>query len=669
VSELRLETMEIPAADLGPENPLPALENPGDVHATKPEGTGIPDEMLENMAYARIPNILPYTLQDGYNRRRRRRGLSVAVLENDTLRATFALELGGRLWSLVHKPSGRELLCRNPVFQPANLALRNAWFSGGVEWNIGMIGHCTFTCSPLFAARLRTPEGTPVLRLYEWERIRQTPFQIDAYLPDGSRVLYVRIRILNPHDRVMPTYWWSNMAAPEAPDTRVLVPADQAYGYGYGAKGLHLIPIPHLEGVDASYTVNAKHAGDFFFHIPDGERPWITALDGEGRGVVQTSTALLKGRKLFFWGTGPGGKRWQEFLSEPGHPYLEIQSGLARTQMEHLPMPARTEWAWLEAYGLLEADPARVHSPDWRAARQAAAVSLEALIPRAAVDAEFARGAAWVDQPPDELIQRGSGWGALELRRRAAAGERPFCSASMVFDEGSLGPEQEPWLELLERGTFTAGKQATAPLGYMVQQEWRAALERAAAAGDDWLAWVHLGVMRYHAGDRDGARVAWQRSLQRQDTPWARRNLAVLACEDKDHETMAQLYQDACRLQPDLLPLAVEAGERLLQAGKAREWLALVEQLGPAVRGAGRVRLLAARAALALKDFPRVQALFDEGIVVDDLREGEGSLSHLWFEYHEQRLSTQEGVPIDAALKERVRREYPVPPEIDFRMS
>ena len=35
-------------------------------------------------------------------------------------------ELGGRLYSLVHKPLGRELLARNPVFQPANLALRNA---------------------------------------------------------------------------------------------------------------------------------------------------------------------------------------------------------------------------------------------------------------------------------------------------------------------------------------------------------------------------------------------------------------------------------------------------------------------------------------------------------------------------------------------------------------
>ncbi|MCZ7665985.1 MAG: DUF5107 domain-containing protein [Chloroflexi bacterium] len=52
---------------------------------------------------------------------------------------------------MLHKPSGRELLAKNPVFQPANLALRNAWFSGGIEWNIGAIGHsplhlCALVC-------------------------------------------------------------------------------------------------------------------------------------------------------------------------------------------------------------------------------------------------------------------------------------------------------------------------------------------------------------------------------------------------------------------------------------------------------------------------------------------------------------------------------------------
>ncbi len=38
-------------------------------------------------------------------------------------------------------------------------------------------------------------------------------------------------------------------------------------------------------------------------------------------------------------------------------------------------------------------------------------------------------------------------------------------------------------------------------------------------------------------------------------------------------------------------------------------------------------------------------------------------------EYHEKRLSASEGVPADAALAERVRREFPVPRNIDYRMS
>src|SRR5262245_17487213 len=133
------------AADLGPENPLPPLVSTHDLHATGAM-PGVPDNMLKNMAYGHVSNILPYTLQDRYSRVRQPRDFRVAVLENETLRATFLLEFGGRLWSLVHKPSARELLDVNPVFQPANLAIRNAWFSGGVEWNIGITGHSPLTC-------------------------------------------------------------------------------------------------------------------------------------------------------------------------------------------------------------------------------------------------------------------------------------------------------------------------------------------------------------------------------------------------------------------------------------------------------------------------------------------------------------------------------------------
>jgi hypothetical protein len=670
MSELRIESWPMPAADLGPENPLPALRSGRDIHVGMQADPDIPEEMLRNMAYGRVPSVLPYTMQDGYTRRRQRRDFRVAVLENELLRAAFFIELGGRLWSLVHKPSGRELLDANPVFQPANLALRNAWFSGGVEWNIGTTGHWPLTCSPLFAARVERSDGTPVLRLYEWERIRQVPFQIDAYLPDGSPVLFVRIRIVNPHDHEIPMYWWSNIAAPETPDTRVLVPADSAYRFGYKKSGLRRIPVPSFEGTDYTYPTHIDHSADFFFHIPEGRRPWIAALDGGGKGLIQTSTQRLKGRKLFLWGMGAGGRKWQEFLSQPGRAYIEIQAGLARTQMEHLPMPAGAHWSWLEAYGLMEADPPAVHGADWSKARQSVEKALERLIPRATLDAEHDRGVEWTDRPPVELFQRGSGWGALERLRREACDRPPFCSKGLAFDAESLTEEQSPWIGLLRDGAMPAPEPCAAPRGYMVQAEWRALLEDAVkdGRGAHWLAWLHLGVMRYYAGDRKGARQAWETSLEKAATPWAMRNLAVLAREEGRLDDATELYAAACRMQPSLLPLAVECGRALIDAGHPHEWLDLLPELHGSVRSVGRVRLLEAQAALSAGDFETVTAIFAEKPVVDDMREGEISLSQLWFDFHERRLSAAEDVPIDDALRARVRREYPVPQEFDFRM-
>jgi hypothetical protein len=668
MSELRIESWSMPAADLGPEDPLPPLRGEG-VFLDVEKIPGIPDEKLKSWVNGTPSNILPYSRQNRFTRQRRPRDFRVAVLENEFLRATFLLEFGGRLWSLVHKPSGRELLDVNPVFQPANLALRNAWFSGGVEWNIGIYGHSTFTCSPLFAARVEGADGTPILRLYEWERIRQVPFQIDAYLPDGSPVLFVRVRIVNPHDRRVPMYWWSNIAVPETPDIRVLAPADSTYRFDY--RQFDVISLPKAEGIDVTYPSNRTRAGDLFFHIPDGHRPWITALDGEGRGLVHLSTERMMGRKFFCWGMGHGGRHWQEFLSEPGRTYIEIQAGLAETQMEYLSMAAKTERSWLEGYGLMEAAPNVVHGTDWTQAWQSVEDALEQLIPRAAFDAEFKHGMEWADKPPVELLLRGSGWGALERLRREAAGEPPFCSEGLVFDDESLGEAQSPWLGLLHDGAFPAPEPDKEPRGFMVQAEWHTLLEDAvnAGRGANWLARLHLGVMRYYAGDHDGARQAWETSLEQANTPWATRNLAVLAWEGRRFNEAVELYVAAWRMRPSLLPLAVECGRTLIDVGRPRDWLELVAELPESIRTVGRIRLLEAQAALAVADFETVEGIFAEKPVVDDMREGEKSLSHLWFDFHEQRLSAAEKVPIDDALRARVRREFPVPKEFDFRMA
>ena len=670
MSDLRIETLAMPAAEVGPENPFPALAGPVDLHASLGASPDIPAEDRKYVGYGMPPGCLPYRLQDGYRRDLRPGQLRVAVLENDLLRATFLLEFGGRLYSLLHKPSGRELLEANPVFQPANLAVRNAWFSGGVEWNIGLIGHSPFTCAPMFAARVEGPGGTPVLRLYEWERIRRVPFQIDAYLPDGSPVLFIRVTIANPNHSEVPMYWWSNMAVPETPDTRVLAPADHAYRLGYGV-GLQRVTIPVPQDRDVSYTTKVDYAVDFFFRIPDGGRPWIAALDGRGQGLVQTSTDRLQGRKLFIWGQSAGGARWQEFLSKPGHAYLEIQAGLARTQTEHLPMPAGAEWSWLEAYGLLETDPALVHGSDWSRAQGHVEQRLAGLISREALDREYARGTSMARQTPAAMIQQGSGWGALERLRRETAGEPPLPGSARLFGEDTLGPDQAAWLSLLRTGVMPEGDPEQPPESFMVQTEWRDLLEasvRRGGAGAHWLAWLHLGVMRGYAGDHAAARNAFEQSLTCRRTVWALHELAVQCRVDKRIGDAVPLMEEALRLRPDLLRLAVDCGKIVLEAGQPERWLKLLEELPESVRTEGRMVVMEGHAALKAGHLDRVAQILASPPIVDDMKEGEVSLTDLWFGLLEQRLSLAEKKPVDDELKARVRRDFPPPYEIDFRM-
>jgi hypothetical protein len=666
---LSIQSWTMPAADLGLENPLPPLETRRS--PTRLEyPADLPKEMLDNIVYGNLSNILPYTFQDGFNRQLQTRDLRVAVLENENLQATFLLEFGGRLWSLRHKPSGRELLEVNPVFQLANLALRKAWFSGGVEWNIGTLGHSPFTCSPLFACRIEGDNGMPILRFYEWERFRQTPFQIDAYLPEGSQVLFIRTRIINPNEAEVPIYWWSNIAVPETADTRVVVPAESAYCLGCRPNHLERVSVPKINGVDFTYSTRVKQAADFFFDLTDCSYPWIAALDGNGQGLVQVSTNEMVGRKLWVWGTGRGGRNWQQFLSPPGKGYIEIQSGLTRTQLEHKPLPPETSCSWLEAYGFLETDPGIVHGADWIHAYQHVDVEVQRLIPAQDLDKENRRGAEFSDSPPGEYYQKGSGWGALERRRREVFSAKPLTDSGLVFGDDSLAEEQEPWLKLLESGTFPLVDENSPCGSFVVSGKWGDLIEQAleGQSAGNWFAWYQAGIARYHAGNRAGAVEAWKRSLELTRSPWAARNLAQLAWSDGQIDWAANLMVEALSMAPSIMPLAVECGACLYDAERYEEWLQMIPQLPQSVRSDGRIRLLEAQSAFANGELDTVEKFFKDQVVVADLREGENSLSDLWIDYQVQKMSLEENLPINHPTVVQFREHCPVPERIDFRM-
>ncbi|MGW6566667.1 DUF5107 domain-containing protein [Streptomyces sp. NPDC054975] len=634
MTTVRRAVLTLPAAPLGPDNPLPALRildgTPTvDAHTTE----DLPRDMARQLGYAPLRTVLPVPVRDGYGRERVPTDLDALVVENDRVRATVLPGLGGRVHSLHHKPSGRELVHRNPVFQPAAFALNGAWFAGGIEWNIGATGHTTLSCSPVHAAIVPAPGGGEMLRLWEWERLRDLPFQVDLWLPEGSDFLHVGARIRNPHERTVPVYWWSNTAVPE--DRRVLAPADTAWFHGY-ERGLRRVPVPVAEDAtgraeDRTYPLRSSLPADYFYDVPDAGRRWIAALDETGAGLVQTSTDLLRGRKLFVWGTARGGRRWQEWLTAPGAPgYAEIQAGAARTQLEHLRLEGGAEFSWLETYGPLAATPGTVHGEDWAAARAEVERALETALPRAAVDAahETWRAAA-ADAEPVAVLATGSGWGALEVLARGH--ELP----GTPFPESTLGEEQKPWLELLRTGVLPPLPEGAPPGPSLVADHWRDMLETAPA---EPLTEYHLGVAQWHAGDLAQAVRSWERGLQQgAGVRWPLLYCLAVADQEGGHparsaERFAEAFE-ALGAEPAPVVAAAlgrEAVTALLAAGCVAQARALLDRLPDAVRARGAFRFLEARLLLAEGRKAEARAVFDAGFEVADLREGAEVIGEVW---------------------------------------
>ncbi|MFI6058206.1 DUF5107 domain-containing protein [Streptomyces sp. NPDC051286] len=632
---VRRAVLTLPAAPLGPENPLPALRPLDEMHVVDDRArAGLPRDMARQIGYEPLGTVLPVRILDGYGRERTPTGLDAIIIENDRLRATVLPGLGGRIHSLHHKPTGRELLYTNPVLQPADFALNGAWFSGGIEWNIGATGHTTLSCAPVHAARVAAPDGGEMVRLWEWERLRDLPFQVDLWLPQDSDFLHVGVRIRNPHEHTAPVYWWSNIAVPEGERTRILAPADEAWHFGY-ERTLTRVPVPVTGSVDRTYPLLSDFPADYFYEVPDGARRWIASLDAEGQGLVQTSTDLLRGRKLFVWGNGPGGRRWQQWLTEPGTVgYAEIQAGLARTQLEHIPLEPGAEFSWLESYGPLSADPRVVHGADWTAARAETEQRLAEAMPRADVDAAYAAWRPYADTEPGESLATGSGWGALEVRRAG------YKLPGTPFADSTLGEQQAPWLHLLDRGGFPEPRRVAPPGPSLVSAHWRDMLETAAA---EPLAEYHLGVAQWHAGDRAQAVRSWERGLALASSRWPLlRCLAVAAQEGGQRDRAADLYTEAfgdlcaeARDDGDVWTAATaalgrEAIEALLAAGRTEDARTVWTGLRPAIQQRGRFRLLEARLLLAEGDCAAARAVFDEGFEVADLREGAEILDEVW---------------------------------------
>ncbi len=660
MTTLSFEKISMPSARLGPAGDYPVLFFPlirpkKEIELDETEGLYI--------GYGAQANALPYTTLGDYDRSEELRDFEAFILENDFLKAVFIPSLGGRMWSLFDKVRKRDLVVDNPVFRPCNLAARNAWFSGGVEWNCGFPGHHPLTCDKVYGAQYLAEKGIPVLRLYAFERCRAITYQMDFFLPDYSETLFARMRLVNGSDKVIPIYWWSTIAEEEKEGARVIVPADEAYFKHGVINPLGKGPVPMRNGFDTTYPTNHIDSNDDFYKIPEDARKYQAYIDAEGYGLIHSSTKRLKGRKLFVWGTSDSSKNWQKLLTNKEgekHPYIEIQAGLCYTQQGSFPFPPCSAIEWIEAYTPIEIDPEKVHC-EYNQARKNVEAWLNETIPESLLD-------TMLNETKKEALKKipytykGHPWGALDNEIKTALGKK-IISPNLCF--GELEDEQKLWLRFLKNGFLDEPDPIEAPISYMVQDEWYDLLKKTVRGSDkqNWYAWYNLALCYYARTEYELAREMFEKSLSLKVSTWSYHGLACTLFNLNECKDGASKLEKAVRLNNGDLSLAKES-VRLCDYFKQYDVArSIYEDILTEECKRDPYVLGYYAASLAYTGNPeQTKAILEEngGLFIPDIREGDETITNAYI-HAIQQLEKQNGRIADY-------NDVVVPQKIDYRM-
>ncbi len=578
----------------------------------------------------------PYTRQNLYLDETPRE-VRVAVLENEWLYAEFLVDFGGRLWKLYDKKRQRDVLYTNDVIRFRNLAIRNAWFSGGVEWNCGIIGHSPFTCQRMYCARVQGKNGEEVLRFYEFERVRSVYYQMDFWLEEER--LMTQVRIDNPNETVVPMYWWSNMATPEYDGGRVIVNAHSAYNNCDGL-GVKKSAIPIDGGIDVSYPQNIPATIDYFYRVAEDENTFIANVDRDGYGLLQFSSHNLKGRKLFSWGHLQGSAHWQSMLTDRAGDYVEIQAGLGKTQYECIPMPPKTAWCFSECYTLADLSHTDIDAP-YPDLVQAVQAQINALHSSAEMDRLAVQNEQNISLQKGEIVYAGSGFGYLHgALTHTAPGHLTFLPADDVAGYMALlaGKEMDGPI------TFAFGPEMEKLLdGHMDRPGWQVPYQKA--------------LLLYDRRAFDGAKSDCETSFLYDNNAYQNHLYAHILYQLGDSR-FPYFAKRAIGQDSSNYSLCESLTVLLLNAKAYDSVVDCFAQMNDGIRTLPRLQMYLSRAYLGLGDAKKAEAILtrDGGLKLLDFREGDKFLDRLYRD-------------IRVALYGENYRDIVVPAQFDFIVS
>lgn len=284
--------------------------------------------------------------------------LHAVTLENDHLRTVILPTLGGRIWSLIHKPTNRELLWHNPNLIPAPVPFAAPYddhFSGG--WDECFPCDAAFTLDGVeypdhgeiwsLPSTLDTIESTPItatIRLTTHAPVTGARFDKWLTLNHDESTLRLRYVIHNPTETPLSFLWKPHPALALRGPARLDLPArrvviDTDYTTGVTATDT-VWPHALTESgpIDLRHIPPASSHSVHFYTALDLQEGWLALTHTEERlGLALVWDPLVLPHVCVFGAFG-GWRGHHTLVPEPCTAFPHrLDHAITRGSVAHLP--------------------------------------------------------------------------------------------------------------------------------------------------------------------------------------------------------------------------------------------------------------------------------------------------------------------------------------------
>ena len=257
-------------------------------------------------------------------------------LENQYIKVVICPDLGGKVYSMIHKASGKEVLYVPDVIRYTRILPRFYFVAGGIEVSFP-ISH-----TPSQNERVLYKIDKEGDRIYVTCGERELRFgmqwSVEYSLGKDDTFLTQRVVFHNPGKETYPWMSWSNAAVPSAQDTQYDFP-----------KGEVLVHSSVMKTIDwekdgAKHEADIKEMTGYFWKTKD-VNAFGAYTPSLGTGLYHIADSKIAGGiKLWSYGVDKD-TIWSVLSTARKQPYAEIQGGPIGDQSIKLEMkPDETRW-------------------------------------------------------------------------------------------------------------------------------------------------------------------------------------------------------------------------------------------------------------------------------------------------------------------------------------